>query len=85
MNDTQIADFVRQVKDVIDRYYLDGVNLWDEDSKYDKTGMAKMNTTSYPRLIKALREILPGKILTLVDKGDATEYFHDVKNAEILK
>lgn len=79
MNDTQIADFVRQVKDVIDRYYLDGVNLWDEDSKYDKTGMAKMNTTSYPRLIKALREILPGKILTLVDKGDATEYFHDVK------
>lgn len=78
MNDTQIADFVRQVKDVIERYYLDGVNLWDEDSKYGKAGMPEMNTTSYPKLIKALREALPDKVLTLVDKGDATEYFYDV-------
>lgn len=79
MNDTQIADFVRQVKEVITRYnFLDGVNLWDEDSKYGKAGMPEMNTTSYPKLIKALREALPGKLLTLVDKGDATEYFYDV-------
>ena len=79
MNDTQIADFVRQVKEVITRYnFLDGVNLWDEDSKYGKAGMPEMNTTSYPKLIKALREALPGKLLTLVDKGNATEYFYDV-------
>lgn len=79
MNDTQIADFVAQVKEVITRYnFLDGVNLWDEDSKYGKTGMPETNTTSYPKLIKALREALPGKLLTLVDKGDATEYFYDV-------
>lgn len=79
MNETQIADFARQVKDVVVRYQLDGVNLWDEDSKYAKTGTPAMNTTSYPRLIKALREALPaGKLLTLVDKGDATEYFYDV-------
>lgn len=79
MNDTQIADFVRQVKEVITRYnFLDGVNLWEEDSKYGKAGMPEMNTTSYPKLIKALREALPGKLLTLVDKGDATEYFYDV-------
>ncbi len=79
MNDTQIADFVRQVKEVITRYnFLDGVNLWDEDSKYGKAGMPEMNTTSYPKLIKALREALPDKLLTLVDKGNATEYFYDV-------
>lgn len=79
MNETQIADFARQVKDVVVRYQLDGVNLWDEDSKYAKTGTPAMNTTSYPRLIKTLREALPaGKLLTLVDKGDATEYFYDV-------
>lgn len=78
MNDTQIVDFVRQVKDVIERYYLDGVNLWDEDSQYGKAGMPELNTTSYPKLIKALREALPGKVLTLVDKGDATEYFYDI-------
>ncbi|TRX47374.1 DUF1735 domain-containing protein [Bacteroides sp. HF-5092] len=78
MNDAQIADFVYQVKSIIERYYLDGVNLWDDDSKYGKAGMPAMNTTSYPKLIKALREALPDKLLTLVDKGEATEYFYDV-------
>lgn len=78
MNDNQITDFVRQVKAVIERYYLDGVNLWDDDSKYGKAGMPKINTTSYPLLIKKLREALPGKLLTLVDKGNTTEYFYDV-------
>lgn len=77
MNDTQITDFVRQVKAVVERYDLDGINLWDEDSKYGKAGMPAMNTTSYPMLIKKLREALPDKLLTLVDKGDATEYFYD--------
>lgn len=79
MNDAQIADFVYQVKSIIERYYLDGVNLWDDDSKYGKAGVPAMNTTSYPKLIKALREALPDKLLTLVDKGAATEYFYDVK------
>lgn len=78
MNDAQIEDFVRQVKEVVEHYQLDGVNLWDEDSKYGKAGMPAMNTTSYPKLIKALHEALNGKLLTVVDKGDATEYFYDV-------
>lgn len=77
MNATQITDFVRQVKAVVERYDLDGINLWDEDSKYGKAGMPEMNTTSYPLLIKKLSEALPDKLLTLVDKGDATEYFYD--------
>lgn len=78
MNATQITDFVRQVKAVVERYDLDGINLWDEDGKYGKAGMPEMNTTSYPMLIKKLREALPDKLLTLVDKGNATEYFYDV-------
>lgn len=78
MNDNQITDFVRQVKTVVERYSLDGVNLWDSDSKYGKEGMPELNTTSYPLLIKKLREALPDKLLTLVDKGNATEYFYDV-------
>lgn len=78
MNDNQITDFVRQVKAVVELYYLDGVNLWDDDSKYGKAGMPELNTTSYPLLIKKLREALPGKLLTVVDKGNATEYFYDV-------
>ena len=77
MTDAQIVDFVGQVKEVVNRYQLDGVNLWDEDSKYGKEGMPALNTVSYPKLIKALRNALPDKLLTLVDKGNATKYFYD--------
>ena len=47
-------------------------------STYNKEGMFAMNTVSYPKLIKALRDALPEKLLTVVDKGEATEYFYDV-------
>lgn len=77
MDDAQIADFTRQVKDVIELYRLDGVNLWDEEAGYNKEGIPAMNPTSYPKLIKALREALPGKLLTLVDKGTPTASFYD--------
>ncbi len=77
MDDSQIADFTRQVKDAVNFYQLDGVNLRDDDNGYGKEGMPPMNTTSYPKLIKALRDALPGKLLTIEDKGTPTEYFHD--------
>lgn len=85
MTDAQIVDFVKQVKDVIEHYQLDGVNLWDEDDKYKDSGMPELNTTSYPKLIKALRTAMPGKLLTLVDKGNATEYFYDVQKCGGIK
>lgn len=78
MNDAQIADFITQVKKVVYDYNLDGVNLWDEGAKYGREGMPAVNTTSYPKLIKALREAMPDKLLTLVDKDEPTDYFHDV-------
>lgn len=78
MTDTQIADFSAQVKEVVELYGLDGINLRDEGSGYGKEGMPPMNTTSYPKLIKSLREAMPDKLLTLVDKEEPTEYFHDV-------
>ena len=77
MSDAQIEDFTAQVKNAIETYGLDGVNLWDEGSGYGKEGFPPMNTTSYPKLIKSLREALPDKLLTLVDKEEPTEYFHD--------
>lgn len=85
MNATQITDFVHQVKAVVERYNLDGINLWDEDSKYGKNGIPEMNTTSYPLLIKKLSEALPDKLLTLVDKGDATKYFYDADKCGGIK
>lgn len=75
MNDAQIADFAFQVKTTVSRYGLDGVNLWDEGAGYGRAGMPAVNTTSYPKLIKALREAMPDKLITLVDIGEPTASF----------
>ncbi len=80
LTDSQIEDFVSQVKRFIDQYGFDGVNLWDRNSSYGKEGMPEMNTTSYPKLIKALREALGQyKLLTLTDYAEPTEYFWDTE------
>ena len=78
LTDEQIADFVAQVKTVVETYNLDGINLWDRNSGYGKEGMPEMNTTSYPKLIKAMREALGSdKLLTVTDHEEPTEYFWD--------
>ena len=74
-----IVDFVQQVKQVIEQYGFDGVNLWDRNSGYGKDGFPEMNTTSYPKLIKKLREELgPYKLITVSDYAAPTEYFWDM-------
>lgn len=76
LTDAQITDFVAQVKNVITEYELDGINLWDRNSGYGKENMPAMNTTSYPKLVKALREALgTEKLLTITDHKEPTEYF----------
>lgn len=78
MTDAQIADFVSQVKVFVETYNLDGINLWDRGAGYGKEGMPAMNTTSYPKLIKAMREALgKDRLLTVVDYEEPTEYFYD--------
>lgn len=78
LSDVQIADFTAQLKAVVTEYGLDGVNFWDRNSGYGKEGMPAMNTTSYPRLIKAVREALGAELLvTLTDHKEPTEYFWD--------
>lgn len=79
MTDAQIADFVSQVKSFVETYDLDGVNLWDRGSGYGKEGMPAMNTISYPKLIKSMREAMPDKLLTVVDHEEPTEYFWDTE------
>lgn len=80
LSDLQIEDFVLQVKGVVDAYRLDGINLWDRNTGYGKEGMPAMNTTSYPKFIKALREALgTDKLLTVTDHQEPTEYFWDTE------
>lgn len=81
LSDAQIDDFAAQVKAVIMEYGLDGVNLWDRNAGYGtKEGMPAVNTTSYPKLIKALREALGAeKMLTVTVYGEPTETFYDTQ------
>jgi len=80
LTDAQIADFVAQVKACLETYDLDGVNLFDRNAGYGEVeGMPAMNTTSYPKLIKALRGAMPDKLLTLSDYEEPTEYFWDTE------
>ncbi|HIY69270.1 MAG TPA: DUF1735 domain-containing protein [Candidatus Alistipes intestinigallinarum] len=80
LSDEQIADFVAQVKAVVETYNLDGINLWDRNAGYGKEGMPETNTTSYPKLIKAMREALgTDKLLTLTVYEEPTSTFWDTE------
>ncbi len=73
MTSDQIADFVTQLKVAVDMYGLDGINLWDEGAGYDNLGAAPVKAESYAKLIKAIKNAMPDKLLTLVDTRSTTE------------
>lgn len=80
LTDAQIDDFTASVKRMVDKYGLDGINLWDRGTSYDKEDSPEMNTNSYPKLIRALRQALgKQKKLTVVDYLEPTAYFDDVQ------
>ena len=80
LTDGQIVDFVAQVKTVVEEFGIDGINLWDRSAGYGKEGMPAMNTASYPKLIKALREALGGeKLLTVTVYEEPTSTFWDTQ------
>lgn len=73
MTDLQIADFAGKAKVLTDMYGLDGINLWDENAGYDKEGAAPASGEAFAKLIKAMKEAMPDKLLTLVDTRETTE------------
>ena len=77
LTDAQISDFTAQVQTAVSLYDLDGINLWDKGAGYGKEGMAPINDTSYAKLIKALKNAMPDKLLTLVDTRETTEALCD--------
>lgn len=80
LTDGQIVDFVAQVKTAVEEFGIDGINLWDRSAGYGKEGMPAVNTTSYPKLIKALREALGSeKLLTVTVYGEPTSTFWDTQ------
>ena len=76
LTDVTNADFVAQVQVAVKMYQLDGVHLRDEGAGYDKTGAPELDETSYPKLVKALREAMPDIMLDSC-KNDGGNYGND--------
>jgi Glycosyl hydrolases family 18 len=65
------AHFAGLVKDEIQKYGLDGVDLDDEYADYGKSGTAQPNQHSIGWLITALRNEMPNKLITFYNIGPA--------------
>ena len=77
----QSEELAGQITELVERYGLDGVNLWDRGSNYGKEGMPAMDKKSYPAFIRLLREKLGAdKLITLVDFEEPTESFWNVED-----
>lgn len=81
LTDSQISDLVFKIKTALDYYGLDGVHLFDRESGYGKAGAPSVNSTSYAKFIKALREGLgTDKLITLADYEEPTENFWNTRS-----
>lgn len=76
MNKIQRDDLVFQIKNRVEKSKLDGVNIWDEGAGYGRDGTPQTNEASYALFIKALREAMPDKLITVVDVGEPTANFN---------
>ena len=77
LNEQQCESLVSQTQILIEQYGLDGVCLWDEESNYGSNpALPNVDPASYPRFIKALREAMPDKLITLVDIGEPLSLIH---------
>ena len=73
LSNDQIEDFVYQIKYVIERYKIDGVNFMDIDVTYDDKAAAVI-PSSYAKLIKATKEALGAdKLVTIACDAASTD------------
>ncbi len=71
LDDAQRASLVEQIRKMVVRYNLDGVNLYDEASGYGREGMPAIDPASYAKFIRDLRTALGSdKLITLTDVGE---------------
>ncbi|MFI7465221.1 endo-beta-N-acetylglucosaminidase H [Nonomuraea sp. NPDC049646] len=70
----QAADaFAQELADVVTTYGLDGIDFDDEYAEYGNNGTGQPNAYSFVYLVKALRQKLPNKLITLYDIGPAAD------------
>ena len=80
LTDEQIADFVWQLNKVVTDYGYDGVNFMDTDAGYDKEGAPAIVSGSYAKLIKATKEAVGDKMVTIACDAESTEELSKVQD-----
>lgn len=74
LTDAQVEDFAQKVAAQVLAADLDGVDLDDEWAEYGKNGYPYGSSDSYSKLILRLRELLPDKIITVMDTGYTMDF-----------
>jgi hypothetical protein len=67
------TEFARQLAQAATTYGLDGIDFDDEYAEYGKDGTGQPNASSFPYLIRALRDRLPTKIISMYCIGPSSE------------
>lgn len=78
-----IESFAQQLAACVTQYKLDGVDFDDEYAEYWKapSNLPSPSTTTFGNLIKRLRQLLPGKSITVFHYGGYTNFDAATMNA----
>lgn len=78
-----IESFAQQIAACVTKYNLDGVDFDDEYAEYYKApaGLLSPSTTTFGNLIKRVRQLLPGKLITVFHFGGYTNFDAATMNA----
>ena len=68
---TAATAFAKQLSDAVSKYGLDGIDFDDEYAEYGNNGTGQPNSSSFVYLVSALRDSMPGKIISLYNIGPA--------------
>jgi hypothetical protein len=64
-------EFAQQLANAVNTYGLDGIDFDDEYADYGTNGTGQPNSSSFVYLVSALRDLLPGKIISFYYYGPA--------------
>lgn len=76
LSGAMVESFAQQIAACVKKYNLDGVDFDDEYAEYWKapSNLPAPSTTIFGNLIKRVRQLLPGKLVTAFDYGGYTDF-----------